>query len=111
MRPSAMRFEGNTGGLTTDRVEARRTTAVSGVSSITRLTPETCSKVRMLRPLATDDTALEVIRGNVHGGNGDLGCVVGAAQRWNRRGQNLLGGLVALGANLLLGLANGRRPW
>ncbi len=44
----------------------------------------------------------------MHGGNGDLGCVVGSAAL-NRQGQNLLGGLVALGANLLLGLANDDR--
>ena len=43
----------------------------------------------------------------MHGGNGDLGSVVGSAAL-NRQGQNLLGGLVALGANLLLGLANDR---
>lgn len=43
----------------------------------------------------------------MHGGNGDLGSVVGSAAL-NRQGQNLLGGLVALCANLLLGLANDR---
>ena len=43
----------------------------------------------------------------MHGGNGDLGSVVGSAAL-NRQRQNLLGGLVALGANLLLGLANDR---
>ena len=99
-------LEGNTGGLTTDRVEARKN------DGLRRVVDHEVDAGNLLEgpdvaTLATDDTALEVIRGNVHGGNGDLGCVVGSAAL-NRQGQNLLGGLVALGANLLLGLANDR---
>ena len=43
----------------------------------------------------------------MHGGNGNLGGMVGGAAL-NRQGQDLLSGLVALGANLLLGLADDR---
>ena len=43
----------------------------------------------------------------MYGGNGDLGRVIGGAAL-NRQGQDLLGGLVALGANLLFGLADDR---
>ena len=99
-------LEGDTGGLATDRVEARKN------DGLWRVVDHEVDAGNLLEgpdvaTLATDDTALEVIRGNVHGGNGDLGCVVGSAAL-NRQGQNLLGGLVALGANLLLGLANDR---
>jgi len=99
-------LQSNTGGLTTDRVEARKNDGLG------RVVDHEVDAGNLLEgpdvaTLATDDTALEVIRGNVHGGNGDLGSVVGSAAL-NRQGQNLLGGLVALGANLLLGLANNR---
>ena len=99
-------LEGNTGGLTTDRVEARKNDGLGRVVNH-EVDAGNLLEGPDVATLATDDTALEVIRGNVHGGNGDLGCVVGSAAL-NRQGQNLLGGLVALGANLLLGLANDR---
>lgn len=43
----------------------------------------------------------------MHGGNGNLGSVVGSAAL-NRQVTRSPGSLVALGANLLLGLANDR---
>ena len=41
----------------------------------------------------------------MNGSDGDLGGMVGGATL-NRQGENLLGGLMALGADLLLGLAD-----
>ncbi len=99
-------LEGDTGGLTTDRVEARKNDGLGRVVDH-EVDAGNLLEGADVATLATDNTALEVIRGNVHGGNGDLGSVVGSAAL-NRQGQNLLGGLVALGANLLLGLANDR---
>ena len=99
-------LEGDTGGLATDRVEARKNDGLGRVVDH-EVDAGNLLEGADVATLATDDTALEVIRGNVHGGNGDLGSVVGSAAL-NRQGQNLLGGLVALGANLLLRLANNR---
>ena len=55
-------------------------------------------------PLAADDAALEVVGGNVDGGDGDLSGLVGGAAL-DGGGDDLAGRLVGLGAHVLLGLA------
>ena len=99
-------LEGDTGGLTTDRVEARKNDGLGRVVDH-EVDAGNLLKGPDVATLATNDAALEVIRGNMHRGNGNLGSVVGSAAL-NRQGQDLLGSLMALGANLLLGLANDR---
>ena len=58
--------------------------------------------------LATDDAALEVIRGNVNRGYRDLTCLIGGTTL-NSRGDDLASGLVRLGASTLLTLAKDLR--
>ena len=99
-------LEGDARGLATDRIETRKHDGLG------RIIDHEVDAGNLLEgadvaTLAADDATLQVVRRNMHGGNGDLGCVVGSAAL-NRQGQNLLGGLVALGANLLLGIANDR---
>ena len=99
-------LEGNAGSLATDRVEARKNDGLGRVVDH-EINAGNLLERADVTTLAADDAALEVIGGNVHGGNGDLGGVVGGAAL-NRQGEDLLSGLVALCANLLLGLADDR---
>ena len=99
-------LEGDAGGLATDRIEARKHDGLG------RIIDHEVDAGNLLEgtdvaTLAADDATLEVIGRNVHGGNGNLGGVVGGTTL-NRQGENLLSGLVALGADLLLGLADDR---
>ena len=97
-------LERHAGGLTTDRIEARKHNGLGGVINHEVDTGHLL-KGADVATLATDDTTLEVIGGNMHGSDGDLGGMVGGATL-NRQGENLLSGLVALGADLLLGLTD-----
>ena len=99
-------LEGDAGGLATDRIEARKHNGLG------RIIDDQVDAGNLLEgtdvaTLAADDATLEVIGRNVHGGNGNLGGVVGGTALNSQR-QDFLSGLVALGANLLLGLANDR---
>ena len=99
-------LEGDTGGLATDRIEARKHDGLG------RIIDHEVDAGNLLEgadvaTLAADDATLQVVRRYMHRGNGDLGGVIGGAAL-NRQGQDLLGGLMALGANLLLGLADDR---
>ena len=92
------------GSLTTDRIEARE---YDGLGSVVNHEVDAghLLKGADVATLATDNATLEVIGGNMNGSDGDLGGMVGGATL-NRQGENLLGGLMALGADLLLGLAD-----
>ena len=99
-------LKGHAGGLATDRIEARKH---NGLGRIIDHEVDTGNLLEGadVATLAANDATLEVIGRNVHGGNGNLGSVVGGTTL-NRQGEDLLSGLMALGANLLLGLANDR---
>ena len=97
MRPSAMRFSRAT------RAVSRRTgSKLESSDGLGRVVDHEVDAGDLLEgadvaTLAADDAALEVIGGNVHGGNGDLGGVVGGAALNGQVDTNLLSGLVALG--------------
>ena len=99
-------LEGDAGGLATDRIEARKHDGLGGVIDHEVDTGNLLEGADVAT-LAADDATLEVIGRNVHGGNGNLGGVVGGTALNSQR-QDFLSGLVALGANLLLGLADDR---
>lgn len=94
------------GGLATDRIEARKHDGLGRIIDH-EVDAGNLLEGANVTTLAADDATLEIIGRNMHGGNGDLGGVIGGAAL-NRQGQDLLSGLVALGANLLLGLADDR---
>ena len=99
-------LEGDAGGLATDRIEARKHDGLG------RIVDHEVDAGNLLEgadiaTLTADDATLQVVRRNMHGGNGDLGGVIGGTAL-NRQRQDLLGGLMALGANLLLGLTDDR---
>ena len=99
-------LKGHAGGLATDRIEARKH---NGLGRIIDHEVDTGNLLEGadVATLAANDATLEVIGRNMHGGNGDLGGVIGGTAL-NRQRQDLLGGLMALGANLLLGLTDDR---
>ena len=97
-------LERHAGSLTTDRIEARKHDGLGGVVNH-EVDARHLLKGADVATLATNDATLEVIGGNMHGSDSDLGGMVGGATL-DRQGENLLGGLVALGADLLLGLTD-----
>ena len=99
-------LESDACGLATDRIEARKHDGLGGVIDH-EVDARNLLEGADVATLAADDATFEVIGRNVHGGNGDLGGVIGGAAL-NRQGKDLLSGLVALGANLLLGLSDDR---
>ena len=96
-------LESHASRLATDRVEARENNRLGGIVNDKRNTGNLL-KGTDIAPLATNDTALEVIGGNVNGSHRDLAGLVGSAAL-NRGGNDLPGSFVGLGANILLALA------
>ena len=97
-------LESDAGSLATDGIEAREHYRLGRVVDH-KVDAGHLLEGSDVAALTADDAALQVVRRNMHGGNGDLGGVIGGAAL-NSQGQDLLGGLMALRANLLLGLAN-----
>ncbi len=99
-------LKGDTSGLATNRIEAGED------NGLRRVVDDEVDAGHLLEradvaAFATDDTALEVVRGNVNGRDGDLSGVIGSATL-DGEGDDLLSGLMAFSFDLLLGLANDR---
>ena len=95
-------LEGDARGLAAHGVEAREDDGLGGVVDYERDAGDLLEGADVA-PLATDDATLEVVRGDVNGGDGDLAGLVGGAAL-DGGGDDLAGGLVGLGADALLGL-------
>ena len=90
-------------GLAADGVEAREHDGLGGVVDDEGDAGHLLEGADVAA-LAADDATLEVVGGDVDGGDGDLAGLVGGAAL-DGGGDDLAGGLVGLGADGLLGLA------
>ncbi len=96
-------LERDAGGLAANGVEARQRHGLGGVVDDERDARDLLERADVA-PLAADDAALEVVGGDVDGGHRDLAGLVGGAALNGGR-DDLAGGLVGLGADVLLALA------
>ena len=96
-------LEGHASGLATNGLEAREQDGLRGVVDDERDARDLLEGADV-STLAADDAALEIVGGDVHGGDGDLAGLVGGAAL-DGRGHDLAGGLVGLGSGTLLALA------
>ena len=100
-------LERNAGGLATHRVEAREHDGLGRVVDDEGHAGDLLEGADVAA-LAADDAALEVVRGDVDRRDRDLAGLVGGAALDGGR-DDLAGGLVGLGADALLGLAQDLR--
>ena len=101
-------LEGNAGGLSTNRIEAREDNRLGRIVDH-EIDTGNLLEGADIATLAADDATLEIVGRNVHRRHRDFGRMIGSAPLDSER-ENLLRLLVAFSTDLLLRLAdNGRR--